>query len=131
MGILSKILAGPIAAATDYFKRRMELKYEEREHKRKIEEAMLERQIELIKQGLTADATWELEQIRTSGWKDEYVLIVLSIPLIMCFVPGLDKYVIAGFGVLNQTPGWYQWLILIVFSAIFGIRVWRRQQSDT
>jgi len=26
-----------------------------------------------------------------------------------------------------MTPDWYQWLILSVFAAIYGIRVWRRK----
>lgn len=131
MGILSKILGGPVTMVADYFKRRMELKAEARSQERAIRAAQAERQVELIKQGLTADATWELEQVRSSGWKDEYVLIVLSIPLIMCFIPGLARYVLAGFEVLSATPQWYQWLVLLIFSAVFGIRVWRRQQSDT
>ena len=36
------------------------------------------------------------EQAATS-WKDEYTLIVVSIPAIMAFIPGLDVYVKDGF----------------------------------
>lgn len=131
MGILSKILGAPFEAASKYLTRRMELKAEARAQERQIKAAQVQRQIELIQQGLAADATWELEQIKSSGWKDEYVMIVLSIPLIMCFIPGLAMYVSLGFTALSATPQWYQWLVLMVFAAVYGIRIWRRNQSDT
>lgn len=120
----------PGAVAT-YFNKRQEIKAEAQKRKDEFEDAIHKRRIELIAQGLAADASWELEQIRNSGWKDEYVLIVLSVPLVMCFIPGLDTFVLRGFGVLGQTPDWYQWLIGVIFTAVYGIRIWRRQQSDT
>lgn len=131
MSILSKILGAPIEAVKDYLVKRMELKAEDKKQERELKAAMHERQVELIKQGLAADATWEIEQIRNSGWKDEYVLLLLSIPLIGCFIPKVQKYILQGFEVLSHTPDWYRWLILLIFTAIYGIRIWRRQQSDT
>ena len=77
--------------------------------------------------GQEMDNSWELEQIRNSGWKDEFVLILLSIPLILCFHPETVMYVELGFAALDKTPDWYQWLILAVFAAIYGIRIWRRK----
>lgn len=124
---LIKGLTGPVA---DYFKARAELKSRERMRKLELEDAIHTRKVELIKQGLAADAAWEIEQIRNSGWKDEWVLVVLSIPLIGCFIPGVAGYILAGFNTLAITPDWYQWLILIIFTAIYGIRVWRRSQDD-
>ena len=73
------------------------------------------------------DADWELESIRNSGWKDELVLIVLTIPMVMVFVPGLEVYVAAGFENLSKTPDWYRWLIMMIYAATFGIRIWRRK----
>lgn len=73
------------------------------------------------------DHEWEIESIRNSGWKDEWVLILLSIPLVLVFIPYTQPFVMDGFTTLDQTPGWYQWLILAVFSAVYGIRIWRRK----
>ena len=75
------------------------------------------------------DADWELESIRNSGWKDEWVLILLSIPLILVFFPypwGAPA-VLEGFAVLETTPDWYRWLVMMIYAAVFGIRVWRRK----
>jgi len=126
-GVLVKV---PEAIAT-YFNEKQKLASAEKIREIELKDALHQRQVALISQGLAADATWELEQIRNSGWKDEYVLIVLSIPLVGCFIPGLDVHVLRGFEVLAQTPSWYQWLIGIIFTAVYGVRVWRRQQSDT
>lgn len=73
------------------------------------------------------DATWESESIRNSGWKDELVIIVLTIPLVGVFVPGLSPFILEGFQVLESTPDWYRWMVVMIYAATFGIRVWRRK----
>jgi hypothetical protein len=72
------------------------------------------------------DHEWEIESIRNSGWKDELVIIVLTIPLVLVFTP-FAPTVLEGFDVLATTPDWYRWLILMIYAATFGIRVWRRK----
>lgn len=133
MSILKTIVGGIVEPVADYFTRRQEIKAEDRQHERAIKAATVERQIELIKAGMHADATWELESLRAhaSGWKDEFVLLLLSIPLVLVFFPATAPAVLEGFAILEQTPLWYRWLILLIFTAIYGIRIYRRQQSDT
>lgn len=75
------------------------------------------------------DADWEIAQIKNSGWKDEFTLIVLSIPMIGVFIPGLEGYMAAGFQNLESTPDWYRWLIIMIYAATWGIRVWRREST--
>ena len=137
MNILEKILGGVAAPVVDYFKRRMELKAEDRQQERAVQKALAERKIELIAQGLTADMNWEMEfaqQARTS-WKDEYTLLVVSTPAILSFIklPWLDGPAIVreGFKALEATPVWYQGVFVTMFLATVGIRYWRRTQSDT
>lgn len=131
MSLWDKLIGTVTAPIADGVKNYLELRSKERIRKLELEDAIHARRVELIKQGLAADATWELEQIRNSGWKDEYVLGLLSIPLVGCFIPALADDVLRGFEVLGSTPDWYQWIILLVFTAIYGIRIFRRQQSDT
>lgn len=132
MNILS-LLTGIPQAAADYFKRKMEIKAEDRQQERAIKKALVERQLSLIEQGLHADMQWEMvmaEQAATS-WKDEYTLIVISAPAILCFLPGGAVYVAAGFAAIATTPLWYQTTFISLFLATVGIRWWRRNQSDT
>ncbi len=117
----------------DYFIRRMEIKAEDRQQERAIKKALTERQISLIEQGLHADMQWELEMAKqaASSWKDEYVLLLVSIPAILSFVPGGAIYVEKGFEAISRMPSWYQITFVSVLLATYGIRWWRRSQSDT
>lgn len=73
------------------------------------------------------DHDWELESVRNSGWKDELVIVVLSIPLIGVFIPGVEVFIAKGFEHLEGTPEWYRWLVMMIYAATFGIRIWRRK----
>lgn len=128
--LLGKGIVEPVA---NYYTRKQELRQARFEAQLKAEQAAGDRRAQLIREGLAADSTWELESIRAhaGGWKDEFVLLVLSAPLIMCFIPGLAPYVKAGFDALAVTPWWYPTATLSVFLATYGIRWWRRQISDT
>lgn len=128
--LLGKGIVEPIA---DYAKRRQELKQARFEAQLKAEQAAGDRRAQLIREGLAADANWEMTfaQQAASSWKDEYTLIVVSIPAVMAFIPGLSGYVTAGFAALEKTPPWYQLLLITLFFATVGIRYWRRNQSDT
>lgn len=130
--LLGKGIAEPVAT---YFTRKAELSAAKHQAKLAFETAKGERQARLIEAGLAADATWEIEQIKNSGWKDEYILIILSIPSILSFVSigTFDgaQIVADGFAALQGTPEWYRWLIMLIFTAVYGIRLWRRQQYDT
>ncbi len=117
-------LGGKVVEAID---KRGQRKHDEMAQKLEIEKLRHTKQIELIQQGQQLDNAWELEQIKNSGWKDEFVLIVISTPLIMAFIPSMQPYVTEGFKALEQTPDYYRWLILSVFAAIYGIRIWRRK----
>jgi hypothetical protein len=113
--------------------RRMEIKAQEHQNKIELLKAQGERAAKAVSEGLAADAAWELESLRAhaGGWKDEFVLIVLSIPLVLCFFPQGAPIVAAGFASLGSTPLWYQTALVSVFLATYGIRWYRRTQSDT
>lgn len=74
------------------------------------------------------DHEWELQRLEDArhSWKDEWVLILLSIPLVLVFIPQGRPVVEAGFMALEKTPMWYQGMIVVIFMAVFGIRKWRR-----
>ena len=134
IGALLKNITDPVVA---YFNARQELKSKERIRKIELQDALHQRQIDLIKEGLHADMNWEMEFAKqaSTSWKDEYTLLVVSIPAVLAFVrtPWMDgpEIVKAGFAALVATPAWYQLLLITMFFATVGIRYWRRTQSDT
>ena len=124
--ILSALLSKALPSAAEFFMKREELRQQVElkrlEGKIAWEAALTKRASE--SEG--RDHEWELARIQDSGFKDEWVLALLSIPLILVFVPTTAPYVLSGFEVLEKTPDWYQWLVLLIFTAIYGIRIWRR-----
>ena len=69
-------------------------------------------------------ASWEQEAMKNSAtsWKDEYILLLFSIPLIMCFIPSAVPYVKEGFAVLDTMPDWYKVTLSVIVAASFGVR---------
>lgn len=133
LGAVGALLGKVPEAVATYYTRKQELSAQAHESALKFEQAKGDRAAQLIREGLAADASWEMEfaQQARMSWKDEYTLLVISVPAIMCFVPGFDGYVAKGFDALQRTPTWYQLLFCTMFCATVGIRFWRRNQSDT
>lgn len=131
--ILGSLLSSVPKAVGDYFTERLKTKSAEKLREYELQDALHKRKIELISQGLTADMNWEMEFARqaATSWKDEYTLLVVSIPLVMAFIPGLDTYVRNGFDAFSSTPIWYQIMVQALFYATYGMRFFRRTQSDT
>ena len=77
----------------------------------------------MIKQAESA-ADWETAMARASqqSWKDEWLVILFSIPMIMAFIPGLEGVVARGFEQLDMMPDWYQYSLGVIIAASFGIR---------
>lgn len=66
--------------------------------------------------------SWEMAQIANSGVKDEIVLGVLLFPYIGSFIPGVQDYVVVGFGYLEKMPYWAVGLTVTIMLAVYGIR---------
>ena len=83
-----------------------------------------EAKAEVMKTAATHDSKWELIMAESTkgSWKDELVTVVVLIPVILCFVPGMEEIVKNGFNRLSELPDWYQYLVFLVCSAALGIK---------
>ena len=99
--------------------------------------AKLESQIKRAEQGDTAAICLDQLSFEHRGWKDEYLLIFTTAPVLILFLAPLlelillkDIYaagdlttaVMAGFTALQQTPDWYLVALLLVYVDTFGFR---------
>lgn len=93
--------------------------------KQKIKAAKAEAEAKVIVSSSENLADWEKIQASNAGdsWKDEFFSLVLSVPLILSFVPPIVPYVSQGFEALSATPEWYQYLLGAAILSSFGIRV--------
>lgn len=126
-GILGKLMP----EVGQYFIRKQELKAELQIKKLETKIAAENLLAQRVENSEARDHDWELLslQAHTSGWKDEWVLILVSIPMILSFFPGSVAYVQMGFSALENTPSWYQLLILVIMFAVYGVRFWRRNMQ--
>ena len=114
-------LIGPIASlAGTWLNGKVETKAAET--KAKVAKAEAEAQIMLSR--ATSEADWEkiMAQGSQSSWKDEWLVILFSVPLILAFIPGMEDVVSHGFQQLEQMPKWYQYSLGVIVAASFGVR---------
>ena len=127
--LVGKLLGSVAPEVAGYYRDKQKLK-----HERKLEVLRGKIEYEKAKSHRAAmsegyDADWEIAQIKNSGWKDEFTLLILSIPMIGVFIPYTAPYMHEGFAALETTPDWYRWLIIMIYAATWGIRVWRRESK--
>jgi hypothetical protein len=86
--------------------------------------AKAEAEASVVKTQAKSAADWETAMARASNqsWKDEWLTILFSIPLVLSFVPSAVPYVREGFAVLATMPEWYQTGLSIIIAASFGVR---------
>jgi hypothetical protein len=94
------------------------------EGKRQIKQAKMQVELAILEKRATADIDWDTQaQINAqTSWKDEWFVILLSVPAIMAFIPGLAQYVGLGFDELGKAPDWYLGAFGIAVAASFGFR---------
>ncbi len=79
----------------------------------------------VIKSAATSGADWErlMAQGSQNSWKDEWLTILFSIPLILSFCGEWGRTVTAeGFAALGAMPEWYQYTLGVIVAASFGVR---------
>ena len=127
--IIATLTGQTVEAVLNYKSAKMQLKadivLEKLRGKAAYERAKSERAV--ISEG--RDAEWESQSIANSGWKDEWVIIIMSIPMILSFIPWTQPFVVQGFVALDATPLWYRTTVMTIYLATFGIRLWRRDMT--
>lgn len=86
--------------------------------------AKAEAEAQIMVKASESTADWEAYMAKSSSqsWKDEWLTILFSIPLILAFIPDAVPYVMEGFEALEAMPDWYQYTLSIIVAASFGVR---------
>lgn len=73
---------------------------------------------------ISSTENWEALQAQGSqtSWKDEWFVVILSIPMIGAFIPDLVPYIQQGFQVLDTMPEYYKAFLGAAIAASFGIK---------
>ncbi len=79
----------------------------------------------IMKSAATSEAEWErlMAEGSQNSWKDEWLTILFSIPLILSFMGEWGRTITAeGFQALEAMPDWYQYTLGVIVAASFGVR---------
>jgi hypothetical protein len=106
---VNPILTGILSLGSEWFKRRGEK--QQAKHERDLAK-------------LSHEQEWDITQAQNAGssWKDEWFVIVLSIPMIGAFIPGMVPMIQEGFVVLSTMPDYYKAFLGSAIAASFGIK---------
>lgn len=79
--------------------------------------------VEMAKKVAAGEMEWNqaMAQASASSWKDEWLTILVSIPLILSFT-GHEDIVKRGFEALESMPDFYKTAVGVVFAASFGVQ---------
>ena len=103
----------------------MDSKTEEQRGKSAVAKAKAEAEAKVMVSAATSTADWEklMAKGSQSSWKDEWLTILFSIPLILAFTGEWGRIIVAeGFAALEVMPDWYQYTLGVIVAASFGVR---------
>lgn len=122
--ILSGLIGPVVSGISAWSERRDAL------NKAKLEAdiAELKAKAELAMYKVKADVEWDLKwaDAASTSWKDEWILILWSIPTIGLFIPFLRPYVMDGFEFLKtfdpEAPKMFMLGWAVIFAASYGMK---------
>ncbi|MBJ64689.1 MAG: hypothetical protein CMB55_07855 [Euryarchaeota archaeon] len=100
-------------------------KAEEKAAVAKTRIAKAEAEAEIMKVAATSEASWEKVMAKGSvnSWKDEWLTVLFSIPLILAFCGDWGREIVSnGFAALEAMPDYYQYTLGVIVSASFAVR---------
>ena len=114
IGPIAELAGGWLNAKTQAQQANAKLKLTEAEAKAKI----------LVSKE-TSVQDWEriMAQGSQNSWKDEWLVLLFSIPLILVFTGEWGRTVVSeGFKALEQMPEWYQYTLGVIVASSFAVR---------
>ena len=87
--------------------------------------AKAEAEAEVMKVAATHEAGWEkiMAQGSQNSWKDEWLTILFSVPLVLAFCGDWGRTIVAeGFAALETMPEFYRYTLGVIVAASFGVR---------
>jgi hypothetical protein len=122
IGVITQIFSMGLG----YFSKRQALKAESDKRRDEIEQAKHTKNLERIQKGEQNAASLDELSIKSRGWKDEFILLVVFIPLLLSFIPHYALYVEQGFKALSNIPEPYWYVVGAVVIDTLGMRAMLR-----
>ncbi len=113
-----------VSGISGYFKDKNEIKKVQVEADKLL--IMAKAEAEANKMKRESEQDYDLDKLSMiamdKSWKDEFLLILFSIPIAMCFFPEYRQYVEDGFKTLDIIPEWFMYIYVTMIVVIYGMR---------
>ena len=124
LGGLVTLGSAIVSGISGYFKDKNEIKKVQVEADKLLIMAEAESKAKRLER--EAEINYDLDKLSMiamdKSWKDEFLLILFSIPIAMCFFPEYRQYVEDGFKTLNIIPEWFMYIYVAMIVVIYGLR---------
>ena len=96
--------------------------FETKKEKAKQKLLQVQAETKIMEKKVSGEIDWDMEMAKASdsSWKDEWLTIIFSIPLVLLLL-GQEERVTAFFAALERAPDWYTYLLGTIVAASFGI----------
>ncbi|MCG2836522.1 hypothetical protein L6J37_06545 [Photobacterium sp. WH77] len=118
LGALLNLITGGVTAWQQHSRN----KAEALKRKDELEQAKHTARLKRLEYGDEKAATLDELSIKGRGWKDEFILLVVFTPLMLCFWPDYAGYVDAGFQALSSIPEPYWYVVGAIVVDVLGMR---------
>lgn len=109
----------------DWLRGKQRLKEVRVESEAKVLVARAEAEVERLSRAQDAEINWDQTAVSQMdrSWKDEYLTLLLSAPMILAFLGPWGRQAAAdGFAAIATAPDWYKVAFMAAIAASFGIR---------
>ncbi|MEZ9553534.1 hypothetical protein AB4248_01245 [Vibrio splendidus] len=118
IGALLNLVTGGVAAYQQHNQNRAEVL----KRKDEIESEKHQARVRRLQSGEEQASSLDEVSIRERGFKDEFILLVVFVPLILSFIPNYAPYVEQGFTALQGIPNPYWFVVGAVVVDTLGMR---------
>ena len=124
LGILGSLGTAIVTGVSDYFKGKQEISKVKLEADKILVMAEANARAEKLKRESEQD--YDLDRLSMlameKSWKDEFLLLMFSLPVVLCFIPEYRPYIEEGFKTLNIIPEWFMYIYVAMIVVIYGLR---------
>lgn len=124
LGLIATLGGAIVDQVGGYFKTKQEIKKVKTEAQKEVIVAEAKAKVARLQRESEQDYNLDMEAMKDmrKSWKDELILIIFLIPLVLSFIPYTQGFVFEGFKALEQTPDWYRYILIGMIVVIYGMR---------
>lgn len=115
-------IANLITGGLDAYKQHGINKANQLKRQDEMEQAKHDSNVKRLRSGDEKAANLDMVSIKERGLKDEFIMLIVFIPLILSFFPDYASTVKAGFEALQNVPEYYWYIVAAVVIDTFGFR---------